>query len=50
MKSIYNLIDLIIVSYTAIFTLGGMNAGNICETIFGCTMLMMWFLRFNKEN
>ena len=49
MKHIINLLDLIFASYTIFYTIHHVNSGDICQTIFGCTILLMWFWIFRKE-
>ncbi len=49
MKHIIELFNHILASYTVLYLIHHMNAGDICKTIFGCTMLLMWFWIFRKE-
>ena len=50
MKRINNITDILFPFLTAFYTIYNVNAGNICKTVFGCTMLLMWFWIFRKEN
>ena len=43
MKHIINLLNLALAFYTIFYTIHNVDAGDICRTIFGCTMLLMWF-------
>lgn len=49
MKHIIELFNYMLVSLTTVYTIHHMNIGDICRTIFGCTMLLMWFWIFRKE-
>lgn len=49
MKYIIELLNYTLASYTIFYTVYHVNAGDICRTIFGCTMLLMWFWIFRKE-
>lgn len=50
MKNTINLLSFLLALYTFFYTIYYVNAGDICKTIFGCTMLLMWFWIFRKEN
>lgn len=49
MKHIINLLNLAFAFATILYTVYYVDAGDICRTIFGCTMLLMWFWIFRKE-
>ena len=49
MKRIINLFELALAFSTVFYTVYYMDAGDICRTIVGCTMLLMWFWIFRKE-
>lgn len=50
MKRIFNLINLALAFVSVFYTVYHMGTGDICRTIVGCTMLMMWFWIFRREN
>ena len=50
MKQIIDLLNYYLAVGTIFYTVYHVNAGDICRTIFGCTMLLMWFWIFRKEN
>jgi hypothetical protein len=50
MKHIINLLNLSLAFYTIFYTTYYVNTGDICKTILGCTMLLMWFWIFRKES
>ena len=49
MKHIIELFNYIIACLTISYTVYHVGAGDICRTIFGCTMLLMWFWTLTKE-
>lgn len=49
MKQIIDLLNNYLALGTICYTIYYVNAGDICRTIFGCTMLLMWFWIFRKE-
>ena len=49
MKQLINLLNLVIAFASVFYTVYYMAAGDICRTIVGCTILLMWFWIFRKE-
>ena len=49
MKHIIKLFNYITACFTIFYTVYHVSTGDICRTIFGCTMLLMWFWIFRRE-
>jgi hypothetical protein len=49
MKHIINLLNLVLAFVSIFYTVHHMAAGDICRTIVGCTMILMWFWKFGEE-
>ena len=50
MKHIINLFNLALAFVTIFYTAYYVDVGDICRTIFGCTILLMWFCIFRMES
>ena len=49
MKQIINLLNLAIAFASVFYTVYYMDSGDVCKTIVGCTMMLMWFYRIRRE-
>ena len=49
MKHVINLLNLALAFASVFYTVYYMSAGDVCRTIVGCTMMLMWFWIFRKE-
>ena len=49
MKHIINLLNLALAFATIFYTVYYMDAGDVCRTIVGCTILIIWTLTFRGE-
>ena len=49
MKHIINLLNLALAFASVFYTVYYMDAGDVCRTIVGCTMMLMWFWIFGRE-
>ena len=50
MKYIFKILSPICAIASIFYTVNYVESGDVCRTIIGCTMLLMWFWIFRTEN
>ena len=49
MKHVFKILSPICAITSIFYTVNYVESGDVCRTIIGCTMLLMWFLILRKD-